>query len=194
MMMVVNMVRVTALVVNNLRIKNMKKLILTFLLATISTSALAMTDREAIKAVHKAASTEFCGFEDEMERVIRTDSDIFVSYSTAGSPLEVDDGRTICSVGSGTGVARLAHLYNGQVQDIDLFEKININTRFIDTDTFKLANGILIFKNQEFGRDPVTGEGDPNCCAADIYLNKLDLHSGRLISRKFVGRASQYFN
>ncbi len=161
----------------------MKKLILASILAmTMSPSAFAMSNQEAIKTVHQATAMQYCGFEDE--HVIRTGGEVFVIYSTTGIPTD-EDGITECSGGSGTYMTHLAHLKNGRVIKADLFEDHDINTRFIDTDSLSVSNGILSFQNREFGKN------DPNCCAGDIYNTQIQLSTGRLISRKFVGRAPE---
>jgi len=79
-----------------------------------------------------------------------------------------------------------------QVNDVDLLRKINeednyvINDRFIDPKGMTVSNGIWIFRNGEFGAD------DGNCCADDIYLNKIRLSDMKVLNRTYLGRREQF--
>lgn len=169
----------------------MKKIILVTIMAIcfmVTPTFASNNNQAAIQSVREATAMQFCGF--VAEKVLRSGGKTFVLYSTAGTPYE-DNGLTRCSTGSGTGLVHLAQLdSNGHIVSADIFENFGfINQRFIDTDSFLLSNGVLIFRNYEFGKDPITGENDPNCCASDMYLNSIQLSNMRLINRKFIGRA-----
>ncbi|WP_307753373.1 hypothetical protein [Neisseria gonorrhoeae] len=169
----------------------MRKLILFLSMVLGLPSSFAASNAEISNAVREATSLQYCGF--EAEKVLRHQGKTYLFYFTSGFPIEsaIDEykGRTICSGGSGTGIIHLAQLDNyGYVIETDVLENLGINTRFIDVESAVISSGILTFRNYEFGIDPVTGQEDTNCCADDMYVNKIQLSNMRLLNRRFVGR------
>lgn len=170
----------------------MKKLILIAALC-FSNMAYAESKSQIVTMIRNAA-VELCGGGDHDERFFEANGKIYVFYSTSGHKEPYRNAP--CSIGSGTTTSHLAEVsrVNGrlQVNDVDLLRKINeednyvINDRFIDPKGMIVSNGIWIFRNGEFGAD------DGNCCADDIYLNKIRLSDMKVLNRTYLGRREQF--
>lgn len=175
----------------------MKKLLL---IAALCLSNLSYAESRAqIVSMVRDAAVEFCGGGDHDEKFFQSNGKLYVFYSTSGYKEPYHDAP--CSMGSGTYSSHLAEVsrINGrfQVTDVDLLKKINneydyvINDRFIEPQGMTVSNGVWIFRNGEFGTDPKTGRNDGNCCADDIYLNKIRLSDMKVLNRTYLGRRAR---
>lgn len=164
----------------------MKRILLSVLAAwLIFPNAGYAASKAEIMRVIKQTPSEYCGFEDPDEiKVIRSGGQIYALYGTYGGYVDLP-GRS-CSTGSGTSMYHLTRLEQVggrlRVADTKLLDGLNINTRFIDTGSMKINNGVLVFTNREYGED------DANCCPGNVYLNQIRLSDMKVLNRKFIGR------
>ncbi|MGF6147504.1 Uncharacterised protein [Kingella potus] len=169
----------------------------------LATCIAAITAAAPVTAADKPSSTlrilerhhiktgGLCGL--SVEKTFHYNGASYVLYSSEGdfSP-EGRRSHKNCNTGSGTFAFNLAEIRNNRVTNGNLFSGTDINTRFLDVKSVQLNGAILTFKNNEFGKNPKTGDYDPNCCAADMYLNRFDLKTSRMLQRRFIGRDKSY--
>lgn len=166
----------------------------------VFTPVYAINNREATRIVEQAMETseEYCGV--ETERIIHHQGRVYLFYLTSGIPGESFEhpGQRECSGGSGSSMFHLAVLdESGKVMNIDVLNPetngpvAQINTRLLDVRSAKISGNELTFVNNEYGKDPNTGEDDPNCCARDRYLNRFRLSDMKLLGREFIDRDPQ---